>query len=136
MISKTPRPAADRAAHGAGDFEAVGDGFDPPDSTAANQVKRVVHIVIGLRYIGLFIKADARLRLIDWFFYPDEDGGKFYSWDHLLQALRRHDEAGDDFAPVRLTGHAFTNPRSCAVAVEIMRAGLMVSNQTFMADDN
>ncbi len=121
----------------AGDVEAVGTGFESPDSTAPNEVKRAVHIVIGLRYIGLFTKTGMTpLRLTDWFLYPDEGSEGFYSWDQLLQALQRHDEAGDEFAPVRLTGHAFKNPRSEAAAIDFMRAGLMVSNQTFMADDN
>jgi|SRR5215831_2908445 len=134
MTLKAPRPAADRAAHGAGDFEAVSDSFNPPNSIAPNQVKRVVHIVVGLRCIGLFVKTGAGpLELITCLPYRSA----YKAWDQVLvESLRKYDEAGDEFAPVRLTGHAFDNPLSQALARAFMQAGLMVSNQTFSALGN
>ncbi len=133
--NRSPGPPFGQGSDRAVDVEALAGGFDPLDTTALHAVKRVVHIVIGLRDVGLFVKDNdtAPLRLVDFFPYPDEGYPK---WNALLQALRDHDEASDEFAFVRLTGHAFNNPRANALAVSFMRAGLAVSNQTFMADDN
>src|SRR5215813_6388561 len=132
--NRSPGAPFGQGSGGAGDFEAVGDRLDPPDGTALNQVKQAVHIVIGLRAIGLFVKTDAGfIRLNELYPYPGPDAPR---WNDFLRAVRQHVEAGDEFAPIRLTGHAFKNLRSRALAADFMQAGVTVSNQTFMADDN
>ena len=141
MTTDADHPGADGAARGAETDQLDAESFpslvpDQPsfkvtplcneqtanDKTTPKQVKVVVHIVIGLKCIGLFVKiGDELLRpeaYLPYYAEPDHPG---------VDAVRRHEAAGDEFAPVRLTGHAFDDPRANALAVRLMRAGLRPS---------
>jgi hypothetical protein len=145
MTMEAVRPGtALQAATEAGVTDQLGSRSGPFDNTAApDQVKRVVvHIVIGFGKVAVATKTDAHpwLQWNRWVApYRNQERFKHLSydfWDRLREMLLPHHEAGDEFAMVRLTGRAFNDPLSQLIAQVLMRTGLMVSNQTFMADDD
>jgi hypothetical protein len=142
MSTKDDRPGASNA-HGAGIPDRLGSRSSFPDGTPApDSVKRVVHIVIGFGKVAVAIKTDVHpWRQWKNLYAPYRDQHLYRHmpydfWDRLRQLLQPHHEASDEFAPVQLTAHAFNDSLSQAIAQVLMRAGLLVSNQTFMADDD